>query len=380
MSGLSGLSGMTGLSGIMGVGNAAPGITVPGAQSATSNVALAITGTSITDTDSNPQTVTLSVSHGTITLASLTGLTGSGNGTNSLSYVGALAAINTAIATLTYTSTDYAGADTLSITTNDGTVTVGPSTVAITVTFAFTSLSGLLAVYDPNTLSYTDAGTTLATANDDVIYRQVASNNASLYVEHGTLNKRVILKIGANGKRALLGDGTNDVLQSPAGLEVSTGSVTLFALIRCPWTTAKYRPIIDVAYYSVTGIGLATAGSTAQDWLTKSFIGVGDGYTTGRAPRDVAPYGSLTDDTWHTVILVLSAARAELYLDGVLLTPTASSASAVPSITGTVHICGTDTTGDYSNGYHGPQGICNAAISTDQVALLHTLLTAQALT
>lgn len=119
------------------VTNNAPSITVPGAQSAVSNIAKAITGTSIADTDGNTQTVTLSVSHGTFTLAVTTGLSFSvGDGTDdaAMTFSGSLANINTALATITYTSTtDYVGADSLSITTNDGTVSVGPSTVAITV-------------------------------------------------------------------------------------------------------------------------------------------------------------------------------------------------------------------------------------------------------
>jgi len=119
------------------VTNVPPIITVPGAQSAVSNVALAITGTSIADTDSNPQTVTLSVSHGTFTLASTTGLTFSvGDGTDdaAMTFSGSLVDVNAALLSITYTSTaGYSGSDTFSIATNDGVGGTDLKTVTITV-------------------------------------------------------------------------------------------------------------------------------------------------------------------------------------------------------------------------------------------------------
>lgn len=123
------------------VTNVPPVITVPGAQSATSNVALAITGTSIADTDSNPQTVTLTVSHGTFSLASTTGLSfsvGDGTADATMTFSGSLANINTAIATITYTATAfYSGADSLAISTNDGSGGTDSDSIAITVTSQF---------------------------------------------------------------------------------------------------------------------------------------------------------------------------------------------------------------------------------------------------
>lgn len=120
------------------VTNEPPTITVPGAQSATANIALAITGTSIADTDGGTQTVTLSVSNSTLTLASTTGLTfavGDGTNDSSMEFTGSIANINTALATITYTSTtDYNGADTLLISTDDGAGGLDSDSIAITVT------------------------------------------------------------------------------------------------------------------------------------------------------------------------------------------------------------------------------------------------------
>ena len=96
--------------------------------------------------------VALSVSHGTLTLVSTTGLsfTVGSNGAASMTFTGTKSAINTALATLTYAPTlNYNGSDTLTITTSDlghtgsgGTLT-DTDTVGITIT----------AVDDPSSLT-----------------------------------------------------------------------------------------------------------------------------------------------------------------------------------------------------------------------------------
>jgi hypothetical protein len=75
---------------------------------------------SVADSDSESVEVNLSVTSGIITLNSLTGLTGSGNGSNSLIYTGKQADINAALEGLTYTpNPNFVGTDTLTLTTND---------------------------------------------------------------------------------------------------------------------------------------------------------------------------------------------------------------------------------------------------------------------
>ncbi|WP_445311647.1 DUF4347 domain-containing protein, partial [Microcoleus vaginatus] len=75
---------------------------------------------SVADSDSESVEVNLSVTSGTLTLNSLTGLTGSGNGSNSLIYTGKQADINAALEGLTYTpNPNFVGTDTLTLTTND---------------------------------------------------------------------------------------------------------------------------------------------------------------------------------------------------------------------------------------------------------------------
>ncbi|MEG5139086.1 MULTISPECIES: DUF4347 domain-containing protein [unclassified Microcoleus] len=75
---------------------------------------------SVSDADSESVEVNLSVTSGTLTLKSLTGVTGSGNGSNILIYTGKQTDINAALDGLTYTpNQNFSGTDTLTLTTND---------------------------------------------------------------------------------------------------------------------------------------------------------------------------------------------------------------------------------------------------------------------
>ncbi len=109
--------------------NDAPVNAVPsGIQRAVENVSFifstaevnAISVSDVDDNGSGIEQVTLTATHGTLSLASLSGLTGSGNGTASLTYSGTLANLNAAINGLVFTpANNYTGAATVQITTND---------------------------------------------------------------------------------------------------------------------------------------------------------------------------------------------------------------------------------------------------------------------
>ena len=112
--------------------NDAPTVTAPaGPLSATEDTQLTINGgnlISVADVDAggSSEKVTLGVVHGTLTLASLSGITfvdGTANGTASLHFTGTIANLNTALNGLKYQGTqDYnstRGAETLSININD---------------------------------------------------------------------------------------------------------------------------------------------------------------------------------------------------------------------------------------------------------------------
>lgn len=149
--------------------NVAPTITVPGAQTIAYETQTTISGISIADADGNNQTFTISVLHGTLALASSAGLTGGGDGTNTLTYSGALSVVNTRLSGLKYTpDTSYSGSDTMTVSSTDsaGGVAV-QKTIAITVTSSL--LVSLIAywkmenVNDSHTNGYTLTNNNTAT-------------------------------------------------------------------------------------------------------------------------------------------------------------------------------------------------------------------------
>ena len=103
---------------IMTTGNTAPVNTVPGAQTASEDTQLAITGISVTDADSNLATTKLTVLHGTLNV-DITGGATISTGTNNsatLTLSGTQTQINAALATLRYTGVlNYNGPDTLTM-------------------------------------------------------------------------------------------------------------------------------------------------------------------------------------------------------------------------------------------------------------------------
>ena len=126
--------------------NDAPVNTVPIGQSVNEDDTLVFSvanGNAITladvDAGTNSVELTLSVTQGVLTLAALTGLTGTGNGTASLTYTGTLTDLNAALDGLVYTpATDYNGPDTLTVTTDDLGNTGTPGTLTDQDTVATT--------------------------------------------------------------------------------------------------------------------------------------------------------------------------------------------------------------------------------------------------
>ncbi|KTD57407.1 beta strand repeat-containing protein [Legionella shakespearei] len=102
--------------------NDTPTNTVPGAQTTPEDTQLIINGISVADVDSTSLTTTISVLHGVLTIASISGgAVISNNGTNTVTLSGTAAQINDALAGLAYDNiADYNGPDTLSIVTSDG--------------------------------------------------------------------------------------------------------------------------------------------------------------------------------------------------------------------------------------------------------------------
>ena len=104
-------------------------------RSGSEDTHIAISGLSVSDAEGDAQHVTLTASHGTLNLGTLTGLTGvSGNGSASVSFSGSLADINAALNSLGFTGDkDYNGNASFTVSSNDGTLTSN-KTININIT------------------------------------------------------------------------------------------------------------------------------------------------------------------------------------------------------------------------------------------------------
>ncbi|MEA2874366.1 MAG: hypothetical protein QOH67_4344, partial [Hyphomicrobiales bacterium] len=105
-------------------------ISAPASVATNEDTSVAVTGLSISDVDANypsgasgNYSVTLSASHGTLTLGTTAGLSfdsGTANGTATLTFHGTLTNINAALATASYTgNTNYNGTDTIAFSATD---------------------------------------------------------------------------------------------------------------------------------------------------------------------------------------------------------------------------------------------------------------------
>jgi hypothetical protein len=102
--------------------NDAPVNTVSGAQRVNEDAPLPIADVSVADVDGDMLVTTLSVTHGALNVTAGPGV--SGNGTSTVIITGTMAAINAALAGLSYLGNlDFNGPDTLTVTTDDGTST-----------------------------------------------------------------------------------------------------------------------------------------------------------------------------------------------------------------------------------------------------------------
>jgi hypothetical protein len=229
----------------------APVNTVPGAQTTNENTSLTFGGAraiSVRDPDNSgtdPERITLTVLRGTLTLGSLAGLAGSGNGTVSLTYTGTLANLNAALAGLRYTpATYYVGPDTLTLTTNDqapaelGGPLSATSTVAITV----------VGVANPPNLTVMDTSGTEGASIPLTITARAVAPTETLSIRISGLPSSAALSAGVN-------NGGGVYTLTPAQLSGLT--------IR---TTDHFRP---AAVLSVTATATESSnGSTAATTRT----------------------------------------------------------------------------------------------------------------
>ena len=252
--------------------NDAPVNTVPGAQTVNEDTALPIAGVSVADVENSPLTTTLTVSSGTLNVATGGGATIGGNGSAAVTLSGSATQINAALAGLAYTGNpNFNGSDTLTVaTTDDGTAT-DTDTVAITVSpvndAPVNTVPGAQTVNEDTALSIT--GVSVADADN-------APLTTTLTVSSGTLNVATGggATIGGNGSATVTLSGSaaqinaalaglaytgNLNFNGPDTLTVTTGDGTVQDI---DTITITVNPVNDAPVNTVPG-----AQSVAEDTL-----------------------------------------------------------------------------------------------------------------
>ncbi len=315
--------------------NEAPSITKPASQTVNEDASIGITGLSFGDGDASNDLLraTLSVSHGTLTLAGTTGITvdAGANGSATMTVSGTRDAISTAVATLTYAPvTDYNGSDPLNISVTDsgnvgtGGVLTSTDTLAITVTSVndapmFTSAAVSLSYADTgavDTFAAPDSGSTSGTltAQDD---------HSGAPSEDGTLTFGVSGGTVASGISSVTGTYGTMSVNTSTGAYTFTPNATAINALRAGATAAPT--------YTLT-VSDGQGGSATQT-LTVNLSGANDAPvgtdgsvtlledSTGTAIT-AAQLGFTdpvdgTDDALAAVQITTLPAKGSLTLDGV---------------------------------------------------------------
>ncbi len=208
---------------LAGYGTTAPSVSAPASVNASWNTANAYSGTalpiSVTDAFSagNPDSYTLSVSHGTIALNSLTGLTvtAGANDSSTVTVSGTVASLDADLSNfgLTYQpTTNYVGSDSLVVSATDpGESLTGSATVSINVVASSPTVTTGPVVSMSENSSQTFNG-----VNEISVSDMGTSEQLSLSVSHGTLSLSTTtgLTVTGNGTASVTLTGSLSNLNS----------------------------------------------------------------------------------------------------------------------------------------------------------------------
>jgi hypothetical protein len=288
-----------------------PTISAPAALTANEDTPLPLTppnAISVADAAVGGNTIqmSLAVTNGTLSLASTAGLTfTAGTGKNDLaeSFTGTIAAIDTALAGLTYTpNTAYVGADTLTINANDlghtgGILSIPQSSPTLNVPITVNMIQ-LSFEADP---APTTAGTALGSLAVDVqdllgnlvpgavvpVTIAVASGPGGFNVGATTLVAAVNgtatfagLTLDTAGPYTLTASAPNVTPATTGLFAVTAGTATTLAFAGLPATATAGTPLPDLQVKIVDAFGNIDAGSGATVTLTVA----GPGTVTGNFP------------------------------------------------------------------------------------------------
>jgi hypothetical protein len=284
--------------------NDAPVNTVPGAVTLDEDVQTAISGISINDVDSGSVTVTLSVANGTLS-PSVTAGTITGNGTATVTISGTLAQVNSVLASLRYTGrADFNGADTLTVSTSDGSLT-DTDTVAITV--------NPVADITPDTIA--------ATEDTAITFNVITGTNGATpdnFENAGRVVTSVTQPPNGQGSVSFAADGT--LVYTPSanfnGQTTFTYTVTSGGVTETATVTVNVSAVNDAPINSLPASGWNTSEDTAIALSGLSVADVDAGSGTMTVTLGVAS-GSITAISGAGVT-VSGSGSAALTLSGTL--------------------------------------------------------------
>jgi len=205
--------------------NKPPTITLPTSPTVSDGIPSLITGINVGDPSGTAEKLSLSVSHGTLTFGTTTGLTVTGNGTKSITVTGTLADLQTDLATLSYTGkAPYNGTDTLSLGLTDTTDKLTTKT-----SLAITDQYNPPTITLPTSPTVT-AGTGTLITGITVGDKAGTAEKLALSVGHGTLTfgtkTGLTVTSGSYGSKSVTVTGTLADLQTDLATLSYTGSVS----------------------------------------------------------------------------------------------------------------------------------------------------------
>ena len=324
---------------------------MPGAQAVDEDESLVFStadgnALSVADVDATQLTVTLSVAHGTLALASTAGLTFADRaGDATMTFTGTAAAINAALgAGLAYApAADYNGGDTLSVTTSDDGSLTDADTVAIAVTPVNDAPAGASAAF---------------TVNEDSVFTFNAGHFGFADAAEGNdFLGVVIATIPAAGTILL------DAVAVTAGMFVSAADIALGRLTFVPAPDATGAPYGGFAFQVRDDGGTGNGGQDTDqspDMITFTVTALND------APTNIVPPGApaIGEDDALTFSTANGNALSVADVDATTLTVMLSVAHGTLTLASTAGLSFADGggTADASMTFSGTAAAINAAL------------------
>jgi large repetitive protein len=267
--------------------NQPPTISVPGAQTAGNNpntlVFSSANSNAVTvgdgDGGTGPVQVTASVSHGTVTLGSTTGLTinSGSNGSSSVTFTGTVANVNAALSGLSYLATaSYSGSDSLSVSVNDlgNTANIGkPETASSSV-----AISVLAPPTTTTTPSYSGAVGNTTFGVGTTPSQPDTSTSGNLLTDSGATDPN---------SRTLSVVTSGNPITTTGGGKVTVNSTGTFTYISGPGYTGT-----DSFMFTITD-GISTTTATAHVVVANTVWYVNDSLGTNGNGTSTSPFNTL---------------------------------------------------------------------------------------